>query len=152
MSAEAILQQQPFGPAITTVRPRAVSLSVRGVPNFQGISWRTAGSEHLGLHIVTIPPGGRAGPQRHETCETAIYILQGRIETLHGEGLFRSTLHKAGDFVFLPPTLLHMQQNLSSTDEAQILICRSDPNEWNIVVDTSGAGYFEDFTYGVEHG
>jgi uncharacterized RmlC-like cupin family protein len=55
--------------------------------NFEGISASTAGSKHLCMHIVVIPPGGKAVAHYHNGYETAIYIIKGRAETKYGENL-----------------------------------------------------------------
>ena len=41
---------------IITIRPQGTHLTKQGLPNFEGISAGTAGSKHLCMHIVVIPP------------------------------------------------------------------------------------------------
>ena len=61
------------------------------------------GTKGLSLLKVVIPPGGSAEAHVHEAYETAVYLLQGRVETRYGEGLRKSIVNVAGDFVFIPP-------------------------------------------------
>lgn len=50
--------------------------------------------------------------------ESAVYLLQGRVKTLYGACLEKMVIHQAGDFLFIPPGLPHMQVNLSATEVA----------------------------------
>ena len=44
---------------------------------FTGVSAETAGSKRLCMHLVAIPPRGRAKPHLHAHHESAIYMLSG---------------------------------------------------------------------------
>ena len=65
----------------------------------------------------------------HKGFESAIYILQGRVETRYGEGLKNSVVNVAGDFLFIPPDVPHQPINLSDTEPAIAIVARNDPNE-----------------------
>jgi uncharacterized RmlC-like cupin family protein len=119
---------------IVTVRPTETFVSKQGLPNFKGISAETAGSAGLCLHIVEIPAGGEAIPHFHDGFETAIYLLEGRVETRYGEGLRQSVVNEAGDFLFIPPGVPHSPRNLSQTAPARALVARNDPREQESVV------------------
>jgi uncharacterized RmlC-like cupin family protein len=99
------------------------------LPNYVGISQQNAGSTGLSMNLVIIPAGGAAEPHLHRGYETAIYILKGRVKTLYGEGLQRSIVNEAGDFLFIPADLPHQPINLSDTEAAQAIVARNDPNE-----------------------
>jgi uncharacterized RmlC-like cupin family protein len=119
---------------IITVRPEVTHLTKQQLPNFEGISAISAGSEHLCMHIVIIPPGSKAVAHYHDGYETAIYIIQGRAETKYGENLEKSTINEAGDFLFIPPNLPHQPVNLSETEEVIAVVARNDPREQESVV------------------
>ena len=70
----------------------------------------------------------------HRGYETAIYVLQGRVETRYGAGLRKSVIHEAGDFIFIPADVPHQPVNLSATEPAKALVARNDPNEQESVV------------------
>ena len=74
----------------------------RACPYFTGISGNTAGAKHLSLLKVVIPPGGSAEAHVHKGYESAIYLMQGRVETRYGEGLKKSVVNVAGDFHLHP--------------------------------------------------
>ena len=119
---------------IITVRPRGTHNTRQQLPNFEGISAGTAGSKGICMHIVIIPPGGKAVAHYHNGYETAIYILQGRAETKYGRDLEHSTINEAGDFLYIPPNLPHQPINLSETEKVIAVVARNDPNEQESVV------------------
>ena len=120
--------------AIVTVRPTTQIVSRQGLPNFVGVSAATTGARGLCMNMVIIPPGGKAEAHYHDGFETAIYLLQGRVETLYGEGLRQSVINEAGDFIFIPPNVPHQPANLSQTEPAIAIITRNDPKEQESVV------------------
>jgi len=116
-------------PSVTAVRPgREVATSQR-LPYFIGISGDTAGALGLSMHLVVIPPGARSEPHLHLGHETAIYVLQGRVETRYGAGLTESVVSEAGDFLFIPPDMPHVAINLSPSEPARAIVARNDPAE-----------------------
>lgn len=119
---------------IITVRPKESFISRQQLPNFEGISAQTAGTKHLCMHLVIIPPGGKAIAHYHNGYETTIYIIKGRAETRYGEKLEHSSINEVGDFLFIPPNLPHQPVNLSETEEVIAVVARNDPNEQESVV------------------
>ena len=104
---------------IVTIRPAATTMTRQQLPNFVGVSAATAGARGISMNMVIIPPGGAAEPHLHRGYETAIYLLQGRVETRYGEGLRHSVIHQAGDFIFIPADMPHQPVNLSATKPAR---------------------------------
>ena len=119
---------------IVTIRPEKTTMTKQNLPNFVGISGTSAGSKHLSMNLVIIPPGGATQPHVHRGYETAIYLLQGRVETRYGPGLRKSVIHEAGDFIFIPADVPHQPVNLSDREPAHALVARNDPNEQESVV------------------
>jgi uncharacterized RmlC-like cupin family protein len=114
---------------IVTIRPTTATDTKQGLPNFVGISGKNAGTRHISMNKVIIPPGGSAKPHMHKGFESVIYLIKGRVKTLYGEGLKKSVINEAGDFIYIPPDLPHKPINLSSTEAAEAIVARSDPNE-----------------------
>ena len=119
---------------IVTVRPTSSVMTRQRLPYFVGISNATAGASHLSMNLVVIPPGAAAEPHVHRGYETAIYLLQGRVETYYGPGLRQSVIHEAGDFIFIPADVPHQPVNLSATEAAHAIVARNDPQEQESVV------------------
>ena len=120
--------------SIVTVRSQEAVQTKQQLPNFVGISGKTAGSTGLCMHLVVIPPGGAAIPHIHNGYETALYIIKGRAETRFGEGLSESMINEAGDFIFIPADLPHQPVNISDTEEVIAIVARNDPNEQESVI------------------
>ena len=121
-------------PQIVTVRPATEMKTRQNLPYFVGISGATAGTSGLSMSLVIVPPGAAAEPHSHQGYETAIYVLQGQVETRYGPGLRESVINGPGDFVFIPADLPHQAINLSTTEPAQAIIARNDPNEQEHVI------------------
>ena len=122
------------GQDIVTVRGIETAQSKQQLPIFPGISGETAGTKGLSLLKVVIPPGASAEAHVHKGYETAVYLIQGRVETSYGEGLKKSVVNEAGDFIFIPPDVPHKPTNLSKTEPAIAIVARNDPNEQEHVI------------------
>src|SRR5581483_8374941 len=105
----------------------------QGLDYFAGVSAESAGSKAICMHIVDLPPGARAVPHYHEAHETAIFLLEGSVEMLHGPGLDQVMRMEAGDFLYIPAGVPHQPYN--PTDRpARGVLARTDPNEQESVV------------------
>lgn len=111
------------------VRPQAEVMTRQRLPYFIGISGETVGAQGLSMHLVVIPPGGRAQPHVHVGYETGIYVLEGRVCTRWGARLENELISEAGDFLFVPPDVPHEAINLSDTEPARAIVARNDPAE-----------------------
>jgi uncharacterized RmlC-like cupin family protein len=111
------------------IRGRAAYRGKQNLDVFEGISAESAGSKALCLHVVTIPPGGRAKPHLHERHESTVYVVSGRAGMWFGEGLREHVWMSAGDFVYIPANTPHLPYNPSDTEPCVGVIARTDPNE-----------------------
>ncbi len=119
---------------VVVVRPGEGAQGKQGVAYFMGISAQSAGATALCLHLVTIPPRGRARAHRHAGHESAIYVLSGTVVTWYGNRLERRVITNAGEFLYIPPGMAHLPVNLSATEPAVGLVARTDPNEQERVI------------------
>ena len=101
----------------------------QGLEYFNGVSSETAGALALCLHVVTIPPGGRAKPHLHENHESAVYVISGEAGMWYGEGLRQHMWTRSGDFAHIPANVPHLPYNASDTVPCIAVIARTDPNE-----------------------
>jgi uncharacterized RmlC-like cupin family protein len=100
---------------------------------FAGISAESADTDAICMHMVVIPPGGRAKAHYHAAHETAIYMLEGVSEMLYGEKLEKHMRIEQGDYLYIPPGMPHQPYN--PTDKvARAIIARTDPKEQESVV------------------
>ena len=113
---------------IVTVRPAEEVMSKQRLPYFFGVSDETSGARGISMSLVVIPPGGAAEPHYHRGFETAIYMLEGSVETRYGKGLRQRVTHRPGDFLFIPPGVPHQPVNRSEREPARAIVARNNPS------------------------
>jgi uncharacterized RmlC-like cupin family protein len=115
------------------LRPSGLFDGKQGFTYNEGISLETTGAQAICMHLLTIPPGGRAKAHKHATHETAIYMLAGDTTMFWGERLQHRMDTTAGDLIYIPADMPHLPVNLSP-HPATAVIARTDPNEQESVV------------------
>ena len=130
-SADSHIIGKTDGSEVVTVRTgdAEAQASKQGLPIFPGISGKNAGAEGISMLRVVIPPGGVAKAHFHKGFESAVYLVQGRVETRYGKDLKQSVVNVAGDFLYIPADLPHQPRNLSDSEPAIAIVVRTDPNE-----------------------
>ena len=121
-------------PRVQNVRPDQKVMTRQRLPYFIGISGQTVHATGLSMHLIVIPPGGRAEPHIHVGYETGIYVLEGAVCTRWGSTLEHEVVSEAGDFLFVPPDVPHEAVNLSATEPARAVVGRNDPAEQDKVL------------------
>jgi uncharacterized RmlC-like cupin family protein len=119
---------------VRVIRPDPRATGRQQLSYFLGVSGDTCGSTGLAMHLVVVPPGASAEPHYHDGYETAIYHLEGLVETRYGPKLEQSVVTQAGDFLFVPPGVPHQAVNLSESEPAVAIVARNDANEQERVV------------------
>ena len=115
------------------IRPAGAYEGKQGLTYFCGVAAETVGAKGICMHLLTIPPGGRAKAHLHESHETAIYVLSGEAHTFYGERLEEHAVTRAGDLFYIPAGVPHLPANLSDQPVTAV-IARTDPNEQESVV------------------
>ena len=115
------------------LRPGDLYAGKQGFSYFEGISRETTGSQGLCMHLLTIPPGGRAKAHKHATHETAILMLEGVSIMYWGERLENRMEAEAGDLIYIPADMPHLPFNPGAVP-ARAVIARTDPHEQESVV------------------
>jgi uncharacterized RmlC-like cupin family protein len=85
------------------------------------------------MHLLDIPPGGRAKAHKHATHETAIFVLEGRAKMAWGERLEHLMETEAGDLVYIPADVPLLPFN-DGNAPVRAVIARTDPHEQESVV------------------
>lgn len=124
---------EPSEATCRLVRPDDTYDGKQGLTYFCGIAAETVGSKGICMHLLTIPPGGRAKAHMHENHETAIYVLEGEAIALYGDRLQYHAITKAGDLFYIPAGVPHLPINISNKPISAV-IARTDPNEQESVV------------------
>jgi len=98
-----------------------------------GVTEATVGSKNLFMTVQRVPPGARSEPHSHANCETADYVVSGRIRVVYGPGLENLIEAGPGEFVYVPADEPHYVENPSPTEWVEVVLCRNAATE--IVVD-----------------
>lgn len=77
--------------------------------------------------VFEVQPGSKTGIHHHGEQETIAYVLSGTCEVRWGEHGEEAAQAGPGDFIHVPPFLLHMEINPS----------RSEPFRWVVVRSTA---------------
>jgi uncharacterized RmlC-like cupin family protein len=111
------------------IRPSTTYHGKQGFHYEEAISAESAGSQGICMHLLTIPPLGRAKAHLHQGHETAIYVLRGRSAMWYGNQLEKHMELEAGDFLYIPAGMPHLPYNPSAAESCTAVIARTDPNE-----------------------
>ena len=110
----------------------------RGVVGGAEISQATAGAHNIYMGVFRVPAGARSRPHYHANCESAVYMLSGRLLVRWGEHLEESVELEHGDLVYVPPRETHILENLSDSDPAEYVVARDAPTEDSVEVPWAG--------------
>ena len=124
---------QSSAPTCRVVKPGDIYEGKQGFSYFEGIAQETVGSSGICMHLLKIPPGGRAKAHKHENHETAIFALSGETHCWYGERLENHCIVREGEMFYIPAGVPHLPANLSD-QPASAIIARTDPHEQESVV------------------
>jgi uncharacterized RmlC-like cupin family protein len=120
-------------PDCQKLRPGATYAGKQGFSYFEGIARETTGAQAICMHLLDIPPGGRAKAHKHATHETAIFVLEGHAKMAWGERLEHIMETAAGDLIYIPADVPHLPFN-DSDAPVRAVVARTDPHEQESVV------------------
>jgi uncharacterized RmlC-like cupin family protein len=89
------------------------------------IAQSTVGAEKIWLGYVELGPGLVSAVHHHGEAESGIYIISGTARFFSGEALVDSYDAQAGDFIWVPPHLIHVEMNTSQTEPVKMVVARS---------------------------
>ena len=96
-----------------------------GLQRLEAVSAKLTGSQSLWMGLSVLPPGARTGVHHHGESETAIYVRRGTGRWWAGDNLDQMHEARPGDFVFIPPHVVHWEENGSDTEPVEMIIARS---------------------------
>lgn len=113
---------------VRVIRPEERSTNTgqtAGLQRFEAISAHLTGSKAIWMGYSVLPPGGKTGVHHHGEAETALYVLRGTGRWWVGEKLDEVHEAHAGDFVFIPPYVVHLEENASDSEPVEMIVARS---------------------------
>jgi uncharacterized RmlC-like cupin family protein len=97
-----------------------------GMTRMAAVSGDTVGSRAIWMGETHMAPRAMSGPHHHGTSETGIYIVSGHPEFIYKDGDQEVRLRtKPGDYIYIPPSVHHIESNAHSDDEAVVVIART---------------------------
>lgn len=93
-----------------------------------GVSIQHTPATKIWFGQVSNKPGYRSLPHHHGEAETGGYVLQGHGRIYFGENYAQFYDMTAGDWVFVPPFMPHVEANMSITDDLVWLTTRTPEN------------------------
>jgi uncharacterized RmlC-like cupin family protein len=76
----------------------------RGIIGGSEISWATTGASNIYMAKFRVPAGARSRAHYHADCESALYMLSGRIAIRWGQNLEDRLEVEPGDLLYVPPS------------------------------------------------
>jgi uncharacterized RmlC-like cupin family protein len=119
---------------VQVVKPRSRQRLPRGARDGAEVSQATTGASHIYMGVFRVPAGAQSRPHYHAECESAVYMLSGRLSVRWGEELEHSLMLEPGDMVYVPPRETHLLDNPSDTDDAEYVVARDAPEEDSVEV------------------
>lgn len=110
------------------VRPEDRSLETTQTPGMiraAGVSAETTGAEKIWMGFVSMPPAAVSGVHHHGECENGIYIVHGQARFEYGDDLEHIIEAGPGDFIHVPPFVLHREINLKADQPVEEIVART---------------------------
>ncbi|WP_341973787.1 cupin domain-containing protein [Microbacterium sp. LWO13-1.2] len=104
------------------------TMSSGGCIRVSGVGPRHTEATKIWFGQVSNDPGYRSLPHHHGEAETGGFVLRGQGRIYFGEGYREYLDMTAGDWVFVPPFMPHVEANMSVTDELVWLTTRTPDN------------------------
>ncbi len=89
------------------------------------ISEPLVGARKLWLGYVELGPGLVSAAHHHGEAESGIYVVSGHARFFTGDRLERAHDARDGDFVWVPPHVVHVEMNVSATEPVRMVVARS---------------------------
>jgi uncharacterized RmlC-like cupin family protein len=116
------------------VKPGPDRSTPRGVVGGSEISLGSAGAQNIYMGVFRVPPLARSHPHYHEGCDSAVYMLSGKLRVKWGDHLEHELMLEPRDLVYVPPRETHILENLSETEPAEYVVARDSPHEDAVIV------------------
>lgn len=95
-----------------------------GMVREAGVSAETSGASKIWCGYVVTPPGLASGAHHHGDCETAIYVVRGNVRFYFGDMLEMHEDVQTGDFLYVAPNAIHVEENLSTSEPVEFIVSR----------------------------
>ena len=116
-----------------------VTAQTPGMNRSAAITHASAGAKKLWAGTVSIDAGAKTGAHHHGELESVIYVVRGRARMRWGERLEFAAEAGPGDFIFVPPYVVHQEINASEDDALECVLVRSGQEPVVVNLDVAAA-------------
>ncbi len=127
---------------VTVVRSGEFSEQTSQTPGMHrrtAIDADTVGSRNLWVGFVTMEPGARSAAHHHGDSESVIYMIRGRARFPFGDRLQEVVEAGPGDFIYVPPWVVHQEINASDSEGIEMIVARDSQENVVMNVEIPGA-------------
>ena len=113
---------------VVLIKPNQRSANTAQTPGMirqAGIYPEICKNSGLWMGFVSTPAATASGAHHHGDAESGIYMLRGRIRFFFGEGLEQVIVAEEGDFIYVPPLAIHVEENLSPNEPVEFIVSRN---------------------------
>ena len=104
----------------------ADTAQTHGMVRRAGVSESTVGASKIWMGETRMAPGVVSGAHHHGQNETGIYVLSGNPVFIYfADGVQKRIETEAGDYVYVPPFVPHIESNEHGSVEAVVIVARS---------------------------
>ncbi len=101
---------------------RALDQASGGMRREAAVSRAMVGAERIWLGYVELEPGDISAAHHHGEAESAIYMISGHARFVTEAGTHDA---EAGDVVWVPPHVVHVEANRSFGEAVRMIVTRS---------------------------
>jgi uncharacterized RmlC-like cupin family protein len=102
------------------------------------IDGSSVGARSLWVGRVRIQPSTSSGAHHHGDCESAIFVISGSATFRYGDDLQHTVEAGPGDYLYIPPNVIHQELNLSTSEAIDCIVIRDSQENLVINVDLPG--------------
>ncbi len=122
-------------PELRVIKPadRVTELASGAMRREAAISEALTGARKVWTGYVELDPGEISAAHHHGEAESSIYVISGRARFVTEGGTHDAD---AGDFVFVPPHVVHIEVNRSASELIRMVVSRTTQDALVFNVDT----------------
>lgn len=115
---------------------RVLDQASGGMRREAAVSRKLVGAERIWLGYVELDPGDISAAHHHGEAESAIFLVSGWARFVTETGIHDA---ESGDVVWVPPHVVHVEVNRSSSEPVRMVVARSTQESLVFNVDTPEA-------------
>jgi uncharacterized RmlC-like cupin family protein len=96
-----------------------------GMTRAAAITHAKTGANTLWAGTMLVQPDAKTGSHHHGELETVLYVVKGRVRMRWGDQLEFSDEARAGDFIYVPPSVPHQEIDADPSNSCEAVVVRN---------------------------